>query len=1033
MGVFERESATGRETALGALERSALIYRILGDNGRVARVTTVTAPPGYGKTTLLKQLVSAAARVPLADRPCVLYTSATSCEGHVGLFVAQLEAAARAALPAVDVTSLVQLRTTVQASEYARRLPFVLQRTIAECHTGPTLLLIDDLEELRSGEPLANLISGFIEADISSLNFVFASQTSVPWDVGRLEGHHVALTSRELEFRREEIGRWLKQVSGRPPKPQVVAALHDRTGGWPGVVSLSAMLLRSSQEDDRIEGVLDSDGAEIVASIVDRLLETMESTARYVLRTLSVVEAFTYEQAKELFQSRAEVVQQSAKFIDLPVSEVDRALGSLLSAHLIAATTGGGYQLHKMVREALRERFEAEVPSQAREAHRRTATFLLEAADVAELPVAALEHLAAAQDYERLLDVLEGKAEAFFSAGYHRHLSTWLLALESYYTALPFWANLYLGRVYSQLGEWDRARAYFDRCKSELGERERVGDMWRWQPRLCLGYAAMYWRRGMHSDASTYCRRGLDYLRRLEARPPWGEPEAEVETESDPRLAELAEMKLSLLRLLGTLRLDAGATDLAREVFAEAEREATHRGMHKQRAQALKSLGRLATLRGEISEGASLYEEALGLIQRERDIQEYAEIAQELGTSKLMMGDASSAELMLQEALEIHLSTAHPASIARAWTSLARCFAMNERMERADQAHSEAMRLLDTVGNLRIRAEILDRYAIFLAHQHRTYEAKSVHERASTLIASMVRPEAPLLALHCEATVELYGAQQRDEEALALVTDAVDRYQRLGARFDVARLYWRAAALHHQLFVDDKRETPESVVSYLELASTIANQRSYAFSRLLVGPELVAVGLQFGLPETQAFSARAAQAIESAGGTCVLSQEAVERYQSFQRRLERAEDFVLTSRDGRVGANEAAVGEAIEAHKGDSLVVALADHQMWNYGASISLGQKRVILPLLVHFLQNGDQVFSMAELAESVWDAPELDDTTKTKVKVAISRLRGLLGKGRTYIVTGRRTPPAGRSVVTYGLHPSIRFLLVEPANDPH
>jgi|GEM_PF-2358410 len=1004
----------------GWLERGPLIRRIINDDGRLARVTTVVAPSGYGKTTLLKQLVVAALRLKPQARPCVLYASASECEGHVGLFVAQLEQSARAAIPGLDTRALVELRRTVAAEDFAQRLPHVLHRTLAEAHSGPILLLLDDLHELRPGEPLASIIAGFIEADLPSLHFVFASQTALPWDIRRLNGHRVELTARELEFRREEIGRWLGQVSGRSPQPEVVAALYDRTAGWPGVVALSAMLFRnSSAATADFEEVLERDAGEVVDSLVDKLSAALDPQARYVLRTLSVVDRFDPAQAHAMLAPQGTSPGESAKMVELPRTEVDSALKRLLAAQLLLEEVAGGkLVMHPMVRRALHESLQREAPELAREAHRRAAAHLLGQADPGSdtIEVAALEHLVAGQDFERLVEVLEDHAEALFEAGYHRHLSSWLRALESYYTSLPFWANLYLGRVYSQLGEWDKARNYLDRCKSELGERQKLGDMWRWQPRVCMGYAAMYWRRGMHSDASTYCRRGLDFIRRFE-------PEATEEQE-----LALAEMKLSLLQLLGTLRMEAGATNLAQEVFAEAEREATRRGMSRQRAKALKSLGKLATLRGAVAEGARLYEAALELIDRHRDVQEYAELAEELGTSRLMTGDAKAAQSMLDSALAIHLDTGHPAAIARAHTALARCYAMVNRFEEADRAHHEAVRLLDAIGNLKTRAEILDRFATFLARQGRTYEAKSMFERAATVLSGLVRPEAPLAALHKEAAVELAAARRRHEEALGLVNQAVDSYQRLGARYDVARMYWRAAELHHTLFVSDRRDTPESVISFLELASTIANLQGYAFSPMLLSGELVAVGLEFGLPETQAFSDRAAEHIRSSGQTFALSDAATKRYQRFQQRLDRDDDFVITTREGRRGASENAVDEVIDTRSTRSLVVVLHDNHMWNYGDEVSLGQKRVILPLLVHFLQNGDKAFTMAELASSVWDAPQMDDSIKTKVKVAISRLRALLGKTRPYIVTGRRTDVAGRSVVTYGLHPNIDYVLVEP-----
>ena len=70
----------------------------------------------------------------------------------------------------------------------------------------------------------------------------------------------------------------------------------------------------------------------------------------------------------------------------------------------------------------------------------------------------------------------------------------------------------------------------------------------------------MYWRRGMHGDASTYCRRGLDYLRVLRRR----------EDLTEEQKYESVAVQLSLLNLLGTLKMEAGSYDKAWEVFEES-------------------------------------------------------------------------------------------------------------------------------------------------------------------------------------------------------------------------------------------------------------------------------------------------------------------------------------------------------------------------------------------------------------------------------------------------------------------------------
>ena len=54
-----------------------------------------------------------------------------------------------------------------------------------------------------------------------------------------------------------------------------------------------------------------------------------------------------------------------------------------------------------------------------------------------------------------------------------------------------------------------------------------------------------------------------------------------------------------------------------------------------------------------------------------------------------------------------------------------------------------------------------------------------------------------------------------------------------------------------------------------------------------------------------------------------------------------------------------------------------------------------------------------------------------KTKVKVAISRLRGLLDAYASYIMTVKVPQPVGKPLAGYQLHESADFVVVECSED--
>ena len=112
----------------------------------------------------------------------------------------------------------------------------------------------------------------------------------------------------------------------------------------------------------------------------------------------------------------------------------------------------------------------------------------------------------------------------------------------------------------------------------------------------------------------------------------------------------------------------------------------------------------------------------------------------------------------------------------------------------------------------------------------------------------------------------------------------------------------------------------------------------------------------------------------------------------------------ITTRDGVRPTDEDEIAALAAGAEPSALIVFVADQRLSNYGKKLDLGQKRVILPLLLHFLRNPDQSFTMAELATLIWQADAINPSIQTKVKVAVSRLRTLLGKSRNYVITLRK-----------------------------
>ena len=1006
------------------MPRRRLEGRLAGaDALAVPTVVTLVAPAGYGKSALMRALMGDAAAGPMVR------ISVGECEHHPALFLDLLATAVRVRFPAADLRPLLQLKGETPLEELGVRLPYVLSRVLESQFDGAVTVLLDDLQGLQRGEPLTDVIAGLLRAEPRRIRYVLASRRRLPIDLAphRQRGDLLELTGGDLAFTEEETAELLELSLGRKPPESVVTRLWDRTRGWPGVVRLVCTLVRGRGDEELSAFVDDLSGQEdaIVDFVVESLLDGYSSPVRYFMKVISVLGRVERSVVRALFGADGQSAV-SRQVIALPDGRILEYLQRLEDTQVLqpAARGDGSLEFNPLVSGSLQKLLKHEDERLYREAHRRVAEWYLR--KDGDIDSASLDHLVAAEDFDRALTLLESEAERFYSGGYHRQLSRWLWQLERHYATLPFWACYYLGRIYAARGEWDRARSYLDRCKANLPSREVAGDLWRWQPKVCLGYAAMYWRRGMHAEASTYCRRGKDYLRQLRRR----------SLIPEGHRAEAARIELKLSNLLGQVKMETGVYDRAWTVCEEARELARAEGLAREEAAALRNLGLIATRRGAVKEAIRYLEAALQRADPAEDAELHAMIAYQLGAAHLLDGRVEVARGLVQGALDQLIDSGRPATIVHVLATLARVHDAAGNADEADKAFRRAIRLLDSVGDVKVRAEVLDRYVIFLATHKRLHEARVMLDRASALVDGLLRSEVHLVALHSEALGERDAARGALDRAIQRVQQAVDRYTRIGARFDVARLSWRMAHWHHLQFVAGAAETPEAVLEALAVACHAAEEHGYVFRAPLAETELLHVGIAYGEEEVQRHCGLAMERslgeVPADAGARMLTEEAAARYRDYRRRAELADDYVIATRDGRRGANARQIDELV-GDRGEEALVLLAHEQvMVNRGAEVSLAEKRVILPLLLHFLREPNDVFTMDELARRVWKSRDGKHAMQTKVKVAISRLRALLGKDRAVVITTRVEKPSGSGTsVAYGLAPDLEFYVVERIED--
>jgi LuxR family maltose regulon positive regulatory protein len=382
----------------GDVSRTALVNRLRATTE--VPVATLTAPAGYGKTTLLGQWAGRDARafawLALDSRdndPVALVRHIAAALDQVGAVDSWVTDALRFPGESIWTAALPRLATAVAS----RAQPFVL--------------VLDDAHVLRAGDQTEALRALADHMRGGSMVVLAGRRPSaLPIAAWRASGTLLELGAGDLALSRRE-GELLLRGSGIRVSPAEAAVLVAATEGWPAGLRLAAQELEGREQATASVPRATISGAD--RDIADYLrAETLAhvSTERLAfLRRTSVLERMCGPLCDAVLQ-RAGSTRELA--------DVERS--NLLIVPLDRRREW--YRYHRLLRDLLRRELDELEPELVPELHRRAADWYEERGDLES----TLPHAHAAGDFERAATIIATIALPAYQHGRIAAVEAWL-------------------------------------------------------------------------------------------------------------------------------------------------------------------------------------------------------------------------------------------------------------------------------------------------------------------------------------------------------------------------------------------------------------------------------------------------------------------------------------------------------------------------------------------------------------------------------------------------------------------------------
>ena len=383
------------------VRRSRLLEKL--NDGLHRRLTLISAPAGFGKTTLVSEWLAG------CERPTA-WLSLDAGENDPTRFLMYLVAALQTIASDIGegVSGAIQ-------SPQPPPIEAVLTALLNEINTIPEdfVLVLDDYHAIDA-KPVDDTLTFLLEHLPSQMHLVITTREDPRLPLARLRarGQLTELRAADLRFTPAEAAEFLKGVMGLDLSAADIAALEDRTEGWIAGLQLAAISMQGRADTASFIEAFTGSHRFVLDYLVEEVLQRQPESARSFLLQTAILDRLSGPLCNAVTERE----------------DSGRMLDALERSNLFVVSLDDKrhwYRYHHLFADVLQARLREEQPKQVAELHRRASEWYEQNA----LPFEAIRHAFAAEDLERAAGLVELAARAMLANRQEERFVGWLKAL----------------------------------------------------------------------------------------------------------------------------------------------------------------------------------------------------------------------------------------------------------------------------------------------------------------------------------------------------------------------------------------------------------------------------------------------------------------------------------------------------------------------------------------------------------------------------------------------------------------------------
>lgn len=385
----------------GAVERRQLLPALLG--GEMRKLTLVSAPAGFGKSTLLAQWYRSAAARGVRCAWLALHHDDAEPLRFLSYFIA----ACRRQQPGFGTAVLQRLESSAPA-DIAELLPEIIADLGQD--GSPHMLFIDDAH--HAGQPaIAHFLELLCNLSPAAFHLVLAGRIrpNLPLAAFRVRNQLQEINSTQLRFDRAESERFLRSVHGIHLTAEQMDSLHAHSEGWVAGLQLASLSLREQARPDEFIDAFSGNLRDVTEYLASDVLDKQPADVRAFLLRTCILDRLNAAVCAELTGSaRAREMIEALEDQNLFLLPLDGERN--------------WYRYHQLFQEFLQGQLRRRHPGEVVGLYRRAADWFNGAGFAAE----AVEYALLSGDIRRATELIVPQVQQEMMAGRMPRVSDWI-------------------------------------------------------------------------------------------------------------------------------------------------------------------------------------------------------------------------------------------------------------------------------------------------------------------------------------------------------------------------------------------------------------------------------------------------------------------------------------------------------------------------------------------------------------------------------------------------------------------------------